>query len=123
MKKEKEEKVIISAKLNTISPKATKILEDEAASERVKKEIVIPNLTKIFDSLEKGQTPKQLQYFYGGENREFRKKRYQFGLNKDNKNFLIFSWFCRTIKYFEDFICKLFPKNSFFSTSKFFMDK
>ena len=84
LKKEEEEKVIISNKINTILPEATKILDRESARKTVKKEIVIPNLDKFFDSLEKGQTSKQLQFFLQRLKERISQKTF---LNKNDEKF------------------------------------
>ena len=35
-----------------------------------------------------------------------------------DKNLQHFSWFCKTVKYFENFVCKLYQGNSFISATK-----
>lgn len=59
----KEERVIISTKLNTIFSKATKIFEGESVEETVKKKTAISNLEKIFGYLQKDQILKELHFF------------------------------------------------------------
>lgn len=54
-----------------LTKKLTKILKNE---------IVIPNLDKIASMVENDQPTKELQFFYGGQNKEFVQKLDQFGL-------------------------------------------
>ena len=42
----------------------------ETSDETPKYEKIVSNLDKLFETIEKGITPKELQFFYGGENSE-----------------------------------------------------
>ena len=53
-------------KLNIFFSEPTNVF-NEKADKNLKKKIVITNLDNINELLEKGQTPKELQFFYGGD--------------------------------------------------------
>lgn len=75
----------MSDKLNTLFPEATKIFSKTTSVDDEKSEIIFPNLDKIAESIEKAQTPKELQFIYRGENVEFDQNLYQFVLSNSSK--------------------------------------
>ena len=48
----------------------------------------IPTLTDILSKIDKGEVPKQLEFFEGGQNREFEKKVKLIGLSADSIEYL-----------------------------------
>ena len=56
----------------------------------------IPDLTEILSRTDKGEVPKQLEFFEGGQNKEFEDKVKFIGLSTDSIEFLEFlqSGFC-----------------------------
>ena len=57
--KKKKKKNVMSFKLNAIYPEATWIFKDTTVNHE-KEGIIIPNLDKLAESIEKGQTPKEM---------------------------------------------------------------
>ena len=66
-------------------------------------ELQIPELTKILSKIDKGEVPKQLEFFEGGQNKEFADKVKLIGLSTDSIKFLEFLQF--------DFCQEIFIKN------------
>ena len=56
-------------------------------------ELPIPELTEIFSKIDKGEVPKQLEFFEGGQNKEFENKVKPTGLSIDSIEFLLSSFF------------------------------
>ena len=59
----------------------------------------IPDLTEILSRIDKGEVPKQLEFFEGGQNKEFEDKVKLIGLSTDSIEFLEFlqSSFCQEL--------------------------
>ena len=59
----------------------------------------IPDLTEILSRIDKGEVPKQLEFFEGGQNKEFEDKVKLIGISTDSIEFLEFlqSIFCQEI--------------------------
>ena len=59
----------------------------------------IPELTKIFSKIDKGEIPKQLEFVEGGQNKEFEDKVKLIGLSADSVEYLTFlqSSFCQEL--------------------------
>ena len=59
----------------------------------------IPDLTEILSRIDKGEVPKQLEFFEGGQNKEFEGKVKLIGLSTDSTEFLEFlqSSFCQKL--------------------------
>ena len=59
----------------------------------------IPDLTEILSRIDKGEVPKQLEFFEGGQNKEFEGKVKLIGLSTDFTEFLEFlqSSFCQKL--------------------------
>ena len=53
-------------------------------------ELPIPELTEILSKIDKGEVPKQLEFFEGGQNKEFEDKVKLIGLSTDSIQFLEF---------------------------------
>ena len=51
-------------------------------------ELPIPELTEILSKIDKGEVPKQLEFFEGGQNKEFEDKVKLIGLSTDSIEFL-----------------------------------
>ena len=62
-------------------------------------ELLIPDLTEILSKIEKGEVSKQLEFFEGGQNKEFEDKAKLIGLSTDSTEFLGFLWssFCQEL--------------------------
>ena len=78
-------------------PKAPTILDDEdfETKQKIKKqkddeiqqEI---DLTRLKDEIDPGEIPREIEFYFGGENDNFFLMCSQLGLNKDNENFIDF---------------------------------
>ena len=53
-------------------------------------EFPIPELTEILSKIDKGEVPKQLEFFEGGQNKKFEDKVKLIGLSTDSIEFLEF---------------------------------
>ena len=62
-------------------------------------ELPIPELTEILSKIDKGEVPKQFEFFEGGQNKEFEDKVKLIGLSTDSNKFLevLQSYFCQEI--------------------------
>lgn len=65
----RRKQTVVRDKLNALFLAAPKVLA-ETSDETPKYEKIVSNLDKLFETIEKGITPKELQFFYGGENSE-----------------------------------------------------
>ena len=63
----RRKKTVVRDKLNALFLAAPKVLA-ETSDETPKYEIIISNLGQLFEILEKGITPKELEFFYSVEN-------------------------------------------------------
>ena len=79
--------------------------------------MTIPELTEILSKIDKEQVPKQLEFFEGGQNKEFEDKVKLIGLMTDSIEFLEFlqSDFCREIFIENKLKIHIKTNNTFFN--------
>ena len=85
-----DEKIRISELLNQLFPEAKKIFDDEKTDEEPKTEFSLPKYNEIMEELNKGNIPRQLDFFVGGQNLEFQNRIMQLGIDQDSRDFLSF---------------------------------
>lgn len=76
-----------------LSFQETEIIFSETSEDKLKGKIgfpQIPNLDALITALDQGVTPKELQFFHGGQNREFRENLYCQDLNDSSRKFVYF---------------------------------
>ena len=82
-------------------------------------ELPIPELTEILSKIDKGEVPKQLEYFERGQNKEFENKVKSIGLSTDSIDFLEFlqSSFCQELLIENKLKIHIESRNIFFNNS------
>ena len=82
-------------------------------------ELPIPKLTETLSKIDKGEVPKQLEFFEGGQNKEFENKVKSTGLLTDSIEFLQFlqSSFCQELLIENKLKIHIESRNIFFNNS------
>ena len=82
-------------------------------------ELPIPKLTETLSIIDKGEVPKQLEFFEGGQNKEFENKVKSTGLLTDSIEFLQFlqSSFCQELLIENKLKIHIESRNIFFNNS------
>ena len=78
----------MSNKLNRLFPEAAKTFQETPTETTIKNAVPILNIENIVSELERGDVPKELMFFRGGKNAQFRKKLEMFWLNDNIKKFV-----------------------------------